>query len=112
MRRTLAGLALLVALAACGDADGGAPTNVIDREAFVSTYVELRVAALHAPDLELSDQQRADILARHGVDEADLLEFADVHGRDIQYMSDVWNEIDGLIQSANHPADDEQDAPH
>lgn len=112
MRRTLAGLALLLTLAACGGADDGASANVIDRESFVATYVELRVAALHAPDLELTEQQRTEILARHGVDEEDLLEFADVHGRDIQYMSDVWNEIDSLIQNANHPAADEQVEPH
>jgi hypothetical protein len=104
MNRTLTTLAL-VAIAACGRTDGGASGDVIDREAFIATYVDLRVAAQHAPDLHVSDEQRAEILARHGVDEAGLLEFADVHGRDIAYMSEVWNEINTRIQEENRPGE-------
>lgn len=102
MNRTLTTLVVVV-LAACGRADGSASGEVIDRDAFIATYVDLRMAALHAPDLHVSDEQRAEILARHGVDEESLLEFADVHGRDIAYMSEVWNEIDTRIQQENGP---------
>jgi len=109
MGRTLAGLALLVTLVACGDADRGTSADVIDREDFIATYVELRVTALHTPDLGLTDQQRADILARHGVDEAGLLAFADVHGRDVAYMSEVWNDIDDRIQKQNGAPSDSED---
>ncbi len=84
----------------------------MDREDFIATYVDLRVTALHTPDVTLSDEQRADILARHGVDEAGLLHFADVHGRDIAYMTDVWNAIDDRIQKTNGAPSEDEQAPH
>jgi hypothetical protein len=98
MKRQLTALALLWAAAACGT---GVGTNRgdIDRETFVATYVDLRLAALGTPDMVVPDEQRAEILARHGVDGESLLRFADVHGRDVDYMSELWNEVDEQIQA-------------
>jgi hypothetical protein len=93
--RVLAGF-LGPLLAVCG---GGVdvPADVIDREAFVATYVDLRRAAIASAEFQLTDEQRADILARHGVDDESLVRFANVHGRDLDYMNEVWTEIDARL---------------
>jgi hypothetical protein len=99
MRIRLTALALLGMAAACGRGDGSASGNVIDRQTFISTYVDLRMAALDDPKVTVSDEQRAAILSRHGVDGESLLRFADVHGRDIRFMSDLWSEVDDSVQA-------------
>jgi hypothetical protein len=92
-------IALLFLAAACdGDAQGPAPADVIDRGTFIETYVDLRVAAVTSTEFRVSAEQRAEILARHGVDGEGLLRFADAHGRDLDYMNEVWAEVEARIQ--------------
>ena len=89
-------LALLAALAvgsACRSED-----DAIDRETFIDTYVELRSTALKNPGTRITPEQRTEILAKHGVSEDDLMHFADVHGRDVDYMAEVWNEVEARLQ--------------
>jgi hypothetical protein len=81
---------LVCGLAAC---EGGVP-DTIDREVFVDTYVALRIAALDADSAKLSETDRAEILARHGVTEQDLLDFADTHAVELDFMRDVWNDVE------------------
>ena len=90
-------VAVLLSAGACGG--GGGSGDVIDRETFVSTYVDLRLAALRDADLEVTDEQRSEILGSHGVDEESLIRFADAHGDDIDFMSDVWTDVDQRIQA-------------
>lgn len=99
----LTGLGLVAA--ACGGSapPGGEP---IDREVFIETYVELRLAALAAEDFVVSPEERDQILARHGVDQARLLHFAEVHGPDVDFMNDVWAEVERLIDE-RRPTGDE-----
>ena len=82
---------LAAALLGCGPE---APEGVIDREVFIEAYVDLRVAALEAEDRQMSEAVRAEVLARHGIEAEDLLEFAEVHARDLELMRDVWNEVE------------------
>ena len=98
----LTGLAVLVA--ACGDPTppGGEP---IDREVFIETYVDLRLAALQAEGFVVSPEQREEILARHGVAQEALLHFAEVYGPDLEFMNDVWAEVEGRIEE-RQPGDD------
>jgi len=101
------GLAFLtgVALLAVGCESGAAPeAGVIDREVFVAAYFDLRVAAL-AGDTALSDAQRDEILARHGISEAELLQFVGVHGRDVDYMAEVWGEVEELMDTPEAASD-------
>ncbi len=94
----LLGLLFSTALfAACGPSGTDAPP-AIDREVFIATYVDLRLAALDAPDFLVPPEEREEILRRHGVTQDDLLRFADVHGRDIEYMNDLWAEIEVRIE--------------
>jgi hypothetical protein len=79
-----------VGVSACDS--GSAPT--LDRETFIQVYVELRIAALTQDDATLTDEDREQILAGHGITEEDLFAFADEHGDDPAYMVQVWEEIE------------------
>lgn len=97
---------LLVLLPACGGPDGtgseGPP--VMEREAFIRTYVDLREAALLHGD-ELSDSLRTAILQRQDVSEEELLRFAEVRGTDIAFMRDVWAEVERRLEARRVPLD-------
>jgi hypothetical protein len=86
IRRTLGGVALLLLCAACRG-DSGA----IDRQVFIDTYVDLRTAALANPGAQIRPAQRDSVLTKHGVTEEDLLQFAEVHGRD------VWGAVEARL---------------
>lgn len=100
--RTLAAIALVTVTAACGS-DG---PDTIDRQAFIDTYVDLRVAALTSETGTVSDADRTRILQEHGVTEDDLLTFADVHGRDAVFMRDVWDEVERRLDERRPTLDD------
>ena len=91
-----------------GCRDGG-ETDGMTRADFVSTYVDLRVAALRRDDETLTDSARAAVLARHGVTEGDLLDFASTHGGDLDFMRDLWNEVEARLDSV--PLVPEDEAP-
>lgn len=94
LRRSI--FAVLVTAAACTGTTP--PDDVVDRDTFISTYVSLRVAALHG-DGELTDAQRVEVLGRHGVHEDELVGFVDAHGRDVQYMRNVWDEVEARLDA-------------
>ncbi len=75
----------------------GSADDVIDREVFVQTYIDLRVAALETETQQLSDEARAEVLTRSGVTADDLKHFAEVHGRDLDFMRDVWNDVESRM---------------
>jgi hypothetical protein len=87
-------LALLAATTLAAGCGGSAETPPIDREVFIETYVELRLAALESEDFEVDADSRDEILERLGVDQDALLYFADFHGRDVAFMNEVWTEVD------------------
>lgn len=91
--RTLA-RGLLVATLLSAVACSGPSGDSIEREVFVAAYVDLREAALDTDTMRLGDTDRREILARHGVTEEDLLTFAEVHAYELEYMRDVWNEVE------------------
>jgi hypothetical protein len=91
--RPLALLAAGALAAACGGSG-----DAIDREVFIAAWVDLRVAALESDDLRLPPDRREAILARHGIDQEALLGFADVHGRDVEFMNGVWSEVERLLE--------------
>lgn len=108
VRLRSAALAVGVALAsACGgtppDAEGpGGP----EREAFIGTYVDLRLAALRSGG-NVDVRARETVLANHGVSEQELLDFAETHGRDIAYMNDIWQEVERRLDSIRAEGDQE-----
>jgi hypothetical protein len=71
--------------------------RTIDREVFIATYIDLRTTALQSPTHRLSDDDRAAVLARHGVTAQDLTLFAEVRGRDAEFMRELWNEVESRM---------------
>jgi hypothetical protein len=94
--RSVALVATALLAAACAEPPpGGEP---IDREVFIEAFVELRLAARESVDFTVTPEQRQEILARHGVDEERLLQFAEVHGQDTDFMNEVWSEVERRLQ--------------
>lgn len=84
-------IALLIALTACRGGEGSPGT--VDRDTFLDAWVALRVAAAEASDGDLDGPERDRILAEHGVDEQDLVDFVQAHGADIGYMNELWSDV-------------------
>lgn len=84
-------IALLTALTSCRG--GESPPGTVDRDTFVDAWVALRIAAAEASDGDLDDAERDRILAEHGVDEQDLVDFVQAHGADIGYMNELWSDV-------------------
>lgn len=83
--------------AACGGGQPTLPSDLIDRETFIATYVDLRIAALQSPDRNIDTVASAEVLRRRGLEAHQLLDFADVHGRDVEFMRAVWDEVERRI---------------
>jgi hypothetical protein len=66
----------------------------VDRETFIQVYLELRVAALDSEDASIVQVDRERILEKYGITAEDMVAFADAHGSDVDYMRDLWNEIE------------------
>ena len=96
-------IAALVLFGSCRG--GGEPEDVIDRETFIATYVDLRVAALSSPTGTLSDADRMRVLREHGVSEQELLAFAEARGGDPVYMTAVWEEVQARLAATPYAPD-------
>ena len=83
-------LSLLVILS-CNQADNHKVTPSIDRATFISTYVALSTA-----DMENLDT-RDHILDSLSVTQQDLESFVIYHGEDVDFMADLWGEIQSQI---------------
>ena len=104
-------ISLAASLSACrGDAAGLDRDAIIDREVFIAVYVDLRAAALSTDDREITDEARTEVLSRHGVGEADVLDFAEYHAQDLPFMRQVWDEIEVLLEARRPMMEDPRDA--
>lgn len=93
-------------LAAAGCEEEGAPAETIGREAFVETYVALRVAQLRGSGSDpLPADERERVLAENGVTEEDLLTFAEVHGPDVSFMEQLWEEVESRLEEIRNTPD-------
>jgi hypothetical protein len=104
MKRTVAATALLLAIASCASDTAEPASDVMDRATFVDTYVDLRLAAVRAPDFRVPSQERDEILARHGVRAEDLVRFAEAYGRDLEFMNELWAEVEARFQESSADA--------
>lgn len=92
-------LVLLLVAGACGIDEDAPPRNreTISRETFVATFVELRRSALESETGRITDEERERILSGHGITEDDLVTFVEVHGGRIDFMRDVWTEVEARL---------------
>ena len=92
-------MVLVIALIVCWSCTADAvdvADNTEGREVFMGAYVDLRVAALSSGTTVLGSV-RDSILAVYGVTGEELLEFVDIHGEDVEFMRDLWAEIEGRL---------------
>ena len=61
-------------------------------------YLDLRVAALRSPGLEITIAERDRILQDHQVTEEDLFGFIEVWGEDPAFMEGIWAEVSARLQ--------------
>jgi hypothetical protein len=99
---------LAAGLTAC---DGGVPGSererTIPRETFIRAMVELRLLAAESPEEGVATTRRDGLLGELGVTSEQLIRFAEVHGRNVPYMNDVWNEVHRqLLDHANEEEDE------
>jgi hypothetical protein len=84
---------LLAIATACGSGTGGSP-DTIDSEVFIQTFVDLRISALDTDSQRIAPLDREAILSEHSVTADDLTQFATTHGDDLEFMREVWNEVE------------------
>lgn len=95
MKTLLLTLVAAVGVSGCRDPNPSAPGDTIPMEVFVDTYVDLRVADLtrqDSPTIDPADRER--ILDAHGVTSEALLEFVEVHGPNVPFISMVWDSVE------------------
>ena len=93
-------IASMVALTFCSSCSAGTtdvPEGTVGRDAFIAVYVDLRATALSLGETETGLDVRDSILAAYGVTGEELLEFVDRHGERVEFMSEIWSEIEGLL---------------
>ena len=99
-RRRPGNITSMVAIALCCSCSGGTtgvPEGTVGREVFIGVYVDLRAAALNLGTTETGVDVRDSILAAYGVTGEELLEFVDMHGERVEFMSEIWSEVEGLL---------------
>ena len=99
---TALGIVLLGAVVGCSG-PSGIEDSATDRETFIAVYVDLRIAAMDNRAQKIHPTERDSILEAYGVDADGLVAFADSHGRDIPYMTELWAEVEELINQAIKP---------
>jgi hypothetical protein len=87
-----------LALAACG---GEPLPETIERDTFVEAYASLRIAAVETDSGRIAFATRDSILDAFGVSEEDLTLFADVHAEELEFMRDVWNDVELLMDAGD-----------
>jgi len=84
-------LALAGVLLACGTGPSG--PEPIAREAFIDTYVDLRMGA-EGPSREgFEGADRQAVFERHGVSKEDMTDFVEFWGTDVKFMHALWTDI-------------------
>ena len=81
----------------CEFSTTASPAEVQERERFIIAYVELRIWSLRMGTTRIGDAVRDSLLAAHDVTEDELVSFVDTYGTDVEFMRDVWNDIETRI---------------
>jgi hypothetical protein len=98
-------MALVLASMACGGSTETATssTETIPRDVFVQAYVELRMEAFDNTPKIITNAEKDLILNQRGISEDDMRHFIEVHGPDLEFMRDLWADIEAQILSLLSP---------
>ena len=97
---------ILLSSLACGGSQSNLPADdLIEPEAFIETYVDLRAAALITEDGQVTEVGRSEVLDRHGISEEDLISFTQAYGEDLMFMQELWNEIELRLDNTRSSPD-------
>ena len=94
---TLMALLLGVASGACGANTPNEVVDTIDRETFIEVYVDLRSVALRKTTHKVNAVERDSVLAMHEVTEENLRLFLEVYHTEVEFMRDLWNDVEARI---------------
>ena len=99
----------------CGSGATDVTGDTAGRETFIGAYLALRSEARSSRSTELEDGVRDSILTVYDVTAQELLDFIDTHGEDVQFMRDLWIEIETrmvelLEQNARDRENEEDEA--
>ena len=79
---------------ACNGYNSESSAPELSREAFIQAYVTLSIT-----DME-NVSRRDQVLDSLGVSSTDLEEFVAYHGKNVDFMADLWDEINSEIDQA------------
>ena len=97
--------ALFFSVAGCNsEPENPRAEEAISKELFIEAYVKLRMEGLRSPMMEISLEDRDQVLEEVGVTEEELLTFVEVWGADGEFMVEVWGTIDSLMMDARMDA--------
>jgi hypothetical protein len=102
----------IIAISLCWSCAGGATDvseDTVERDGFIGAFVDLRIAAVYAGSTNIGDAVRDSILTVNGVDEQDLMDFVAIHGEDVEFMSDLWTEVEARLTARLERTEDEID---
>lgn len=102
--RRAPGVVGLVLAAACVG-EGRSSDASLSREEFVEVYVALRAAGLQSASGVISPGDRERILTERGIEQEELIEFADAHGGDPAFMKDLWDEVESRLEERRSGTD-------
>ncbi len=94
---TLIALLLGVASGACGANTPNEVVDTIDRETFIEVYVDLRSVALRKTSRKVNAVERDSVLTMHEVTEENLRLFLEVYHTEVEFMRDLWNDVEARI---------------
>lgn len=69
------------------------PTEPVTREQFIDVMTEIRRIDMDTDAAAEFDTRRDSILRESGVTDSALVDFARLHGREIGFMSEIWDSI-------------------
>ncbi|MGH7578141.1 MAG: hypothetical protein ACREM1_23870 [Longimicrobiales bacterium] len=93
----LLAFAAMLALTGCR---GEQPVEPMPRETFVEVIVELRRAATENASQAEFDARKAEILEEANVTDSALVEYARLHGRQLEHMAAVWDSVNARLRAA------------
>jgi hypothetical protein len=96
LRRAIPILALMFCWS-CGGGTAALAEATAAREAFIATFLDLRAATVNSGSADIEDAVRDSILDLYGVSGQDLVDFVETHGEDVEFMHDLWTEVEARL---------------